>query len=299
MTIVYENAMALHAEGLRAAYAERDLILYALGIGFGSDPLNRHELPFVYEKGLKAMPTYLVYSGIAAHALFSKIDFDVAMMVHGEQKIEIHRSMPGNAELEIDARVKNVFDKGAGKGAVIMLETDVRLQESGEPLCQILTTLFARGDGGFLKPGQVASGEQPVPHVLPDRRADRVVSFTTRPDQALLYRLSGDLNPLHADPDVATMAGFERPILHGLCTYGICCRAIVMTMTDADPTRIASLQARFSAPVLPGETIDVELWRDGDVVSFVAKVKERGVVAVNNGKAVLRSSLSRVVSSVT
>jgi acyl dehydratase len=208
--------------------------------------------------------------------------FNFAMMLHGEQRLKLDRPLPPQARVIADGRVVGCYDKGAGKGALILTETKLRLKDSGEPLCTLGATLFARADGGF---GGPSGG--PEPHVLPNRKPDHVVECDTRPDQALIYRLSGDRNPLHADPAFAKMAGFDRPILHGLCTYGVTCRAVMQAYTDMDPNKIKSHQIRFSSPVFPGETNTVDLWRDGDVVSFEARVKERGVTVAKNGKSVL------------
>jgi acyl dehydratase len=167
----------------------------------------------------------------------------------------------------------------------VLVNETVWTDEAGEKVATLTGSTFARGDGGFGGPSEGA----PEPHQVPDRKPDLSVPFETRPDQALLYRLNGDRNPLHSDPDVAKRAGFPRPILHGLCTYGITCRAVLQEICDYDPSRILSHQVRFSAPVFPGDVITVDLWRDGDVVSFEARVLDRGATVIRNGKTVLRS----------
>jgi acyl dehydratase len=204
------------------------------------------------------------------------------LVVHGAQKIELHKPMPTSAEVLADTRVLGAFDKGP-KGAVVETETVLRDKKSGEKVATLTSSMFARGDGGF---GGPSDGAQ-VPHVVPTRAPDVSVEIPTRPDQALLYRLSGDRNPLHADPVIAKMAGFPRPILHGLCTYGLTCRAVLATFAEHQPERIKSHEARFSAPVFPGETVVVDLWKDDDVVSFEARVPERGVTVIKNGKSAL------------
>jgi acyl dehydratase len=206
------------------------------------------------------------------------------MVVHGEQKVELHRPLPTWGTFTAQGRTVGVYDKGKDKGAVIVNET-VWTDDKGEKLATLTASIFARGDGGFGGPSEGA----PEPHKVPDRPADHSVDIATREDQALLYRLNGDRNPLHSDPEVATRAGFPRPILHGLCTYGITCRAVLQAITDYDPDRILSHEARFSAPVFPGDTITVDLWRDGDIVSFEARVQARGVTVIKNGKTVLRA----------
>jgi acyl dehydratase len=190
--------------------------------------------------------------------------------------------MPVAAEILADERITGAFDKGE-KGAILLIEKTLRLKETGEKLCTLTATTVARGDGGFGGPKEGA----PEPHALPTRAPDVVQACDTRPDQAFLYALSGDRNPLHRDPKVAKIAGFPRPILHGLCTYGTACRAIISTVCKYDPDRIAGFDARFSAPVFPGETIVTEMWVDGRVVSFRSKVKERDLVVINNGKCTL------------
>ncbi|MDE2352918.1 MAG: MaoC family dehydratase, partial [Alphaproteobacteria bacterium] len=193
------------------------------------------------------------------------------------------RALPPEGELIADSRVTEAYDKGAGKGAVVYTETRVRSAADGEAMFTLGSTTFARGDGGFGGPKEGA----PAPHALPDRAPDLVHECDTRVDQALLYALSGDRNPLHRDPNVAKMAGFPRPILHGLCTYGTACRAVISTVCRYDATKITGFDVRFSAPVFPGETIVTEMWVDGPVISFRSKVKERDVVVLNNGKCTL------------
>ena len=207
------------------------------------------------------------------------------MVVHGEQKVTLHNPLPAAAKIVADSRVIGAWDKGADKGAIIVTETVVKEQASGDKLCTMLSSIFARGDGGFGGPREGA----PEPHKLPDRAPDMTVEADTRPDQALLYRLSGDRNPLHSDPEFAKAAGFPRPILHGLCTYGTCCRAIIKAVCNYDPTLITGFDVRFSSPVFPGETICVDIWKDGNIVSFRARVKERDAVVINNGKCTLKA----------
>jgi acyl dehydratase len=207
------------------------------------------------------------------------------MVVHGEQRVTLHQPLPWKADLIVESRVAEALDKGAGKGAVIYLETKTKLKDTGAPVSTALSSIFARGDGGFGGPSGPAPAET---HAIPDRAPDATCALETREDQALLYRLSGDRNPLHCDPDVATAAGFPKPILHGLCTYGVSCRAVLQTICDYDHTKIAAFDARFSSPVYPGETVVVDMWVDGNVVSYRSRLKERDVMVINNGRCLLR-----------
>jgi len=258
-------------------------MLYALGIGMGQDPMNLDELPFVYESGLKGVPTMATCMAWGGGPSVGDMGINYMLVVHGEESVEIHKPLPTEATIATDGKVLGVFDKGEGKGAVIVIETTMSDAKNGDKLATLTSSIFARGDGGFGGPSEGA----PTPHKVPDRTPDASLDFATKEDQALIYRLSGDRNPLHADPAIAKMAGFPRPILHGLCTYGITCRAVMAAFADMDPARIKSHAIRFSSPVFPGETITVDLWRDGDVVSFEARVKERDVVVAKNGKSVL------------
>ncbi|WP_422025712.1 MaoC/PaaZ C-terminal domain-containing protein [Pyruvatibacter mobilis] len=284
MAIDYDHLMSLTSEGERFSYGDRETMLYALGVGMGRDPLAAKELPYVYEKDLKTVPTMATVIAWGAGPLRDS-GINYLMVVHGEQKLTLHRPLPAAADIIADSRVVGAWDKGADKGAVIVTETDIRLADTDDKLCTLTSTTFARGDGGFGGPTDGA----PKPHALPDRAPDQTIEVDTRADQALLYRLSGDRNPLHADPEFATAAGFPAPILHGLCTYGTCCRAILGSAADYDHTAITGFDVRFSSPVFPGETILVDVWKDGPIASFRARLKERDVVVINNGKCTLKS----------
>jgi acyl dehydratase len=284
MAINYDEIMQLQSSGNPFSYTDRDTMLYALGIGFGRDPLNEAELPFVYENGLRSIPTLSTVVAWGS-AIMGRTGINYLYVLHGEQRLTVHKPLPVAAQLLADERVTGAFDKGKDKGAFVIIEKTLRLKDTGEKLCTLSATTVARGDGGFGGPKEGA----PEPHALPTRAPDLVQDCDTRPDQAFLYALSGDRNPLHRDPRVAKMAGFPRPILHGLCTYGTACRAIVSTVCKYDANRISGFDARFSAPVFPGETIATEMWIDGNVVSFRSKVKERDVVVINNGKCTLSS----------
>ena len=283
MPIAYPAILDLKTDPETVAWRDRDAMLYALGIGLGSDPMNAEELPFVYENGLKAVPTLATVLAMTPgySRLIARSGINFARVVHGEQAVELHQPLPPEGEAEVQGRVAAVYDKGE-KGAILLVETTLTAK-GGVVLATLRSSIFARADGGF---GGSSEGEAP-PHPHPDRPADLTLDYPTRPDQALLYRLNGDRNPLHADPAFANMVGFPRPILHGLCTFGITCRAVLQAYADFDPARLKSHHARFSAPVFPGETVSVDLWRDGDVVAFEARVKDREAVVIKNGKSVL------------
>ncbi|MDZ4865845.1 MAG: MaoC/PaaZ C-terminal domain-containing protein [Alphaproteobacteria bacterium] len=282
MAVTYDGLMSLKSEGDEFTYTDRETMLYALGVGFGRDPMNEAELPFVYENGLKTVPTLATVIAWGQRTIGAS-GINYLMVVHGEQRLTVHKPLPASATIVADERVSGAVDKGAGKGALIFTEKVIRLKGTNEKLCTLGGTIFARGDGGFGGPSTGAI----EPHPIPERKADVVHEADTRADQALLYRLSGDRNPLHSDPKIATMAGFPRPILHGLCSYGTACRSVLATVCKYDHTLIAGFDVRFSSPVFPGETIVTEMWKDGKIVSFRSKVKERDVVVINNGKCTL------------
>jgi acyl dehydratase len=293
MPIYYPDILEQGNHPRTFSYTDKDVMLYALGVGLGADPMNETELGFVYERGLKVVPT-------AATVLAStngrpdseplphrpghrESSINFLMVVHGEQKVKLHRPLPSSGTFTASTRTVGAFDKGESKGAVLVNET-VWTDETGAKVATLTGSTFARADGGFGGPSEGA----PEPHMAPDRTPDLTVELTTRPDQALLYRLNGDRNPLHADPESAQRSGFPRPILHGLCTFGLTCRAVLQAITDYDPEPILSHQVRFSAPVFPGETLSVDLWRDGKAISFEARIAARNVTVIKNGLCVLR-----------
>lgn len=282
MAINYEHLMNIKRDGDRFAYTDRETMLYAIGIGMGRDPLDEKELAYVFEQGgLKTVPS--MASVLARVPLLEDCGYDYTKVLHGEQKLQLHRALPAQGELIARSRVTEAYDKGPGKGAVIYTETEVRLAADDQPLFTQRSTTFARGDGGFGGP----AGSGPAPHPVPEREPDQTVTLETRKDQALLYRLNGDRNPLHADPALAKRVGFPVPILHGLCTYGTACRAVLKSVAAYDHARIVGFDVRFSSPVYPGESIATDLWVDGKTVSFRCRVPERDVVVINNGKCLL------------
>jgi len=283
-----EAELAHTPEEIPGSYTDRDSLLYAVAIGMSRDPYDPQELEYTCETvGNRVVPTAATVltkptrrPSDGHQSLMSKINF--ALMLHGEQRLTIHQPLPPAAETLISNGTKGVYDKGEGKGALIVTETHVKLADQS-PLYTVGSTLFCRGDGGF--GGQ--AGGAPEPHRLPERAPDEVCEMPGSIDQAMIYALCGDRNPLHRDPAFAKKAGFDVPILHGLCSYGIACHAVLKAMLDYDQTRMSSFDVRFSSPVFPGETQVVELWQDGNIISFRVRIKERDVISINNGKCTL------------
>jgi acyl dehydratase len=285
MPIDYDKLLALQIPEVEHSYTEKDAILYALGVGLGYDPLDAEQLGFLYERNLKVLPTFatvLGYPGFWIRDLDTGIDW--VRILNAEQGITLHRSLQSQGTVIGRTKILDVVDKGADKGALVYTERAVHDKASGALIATVTQTTFARGDGGF---GGPKRDSQP-PHPIPERKPDLVCELPTRPEMALIYRLSGDRNPLHIDPAVARAAGFERPILHGLATFGVVGHAVLKSVCNYDPTRLLSFGGRFSAPVFPGETIRTEIWRDGGTVSFRAHAVERNVVVMNNGRAEVR-----------
>jgi len=285
MAIDYPAILSLKESGKRFVYTDKDAMLYALAVGMGDDPLNGHELSFLYEKELRAVPTVATVVAWGAGVSTEKLGVDYKLVLHGEEQTIFHRPMPAAASIVADSSVAEVYDKGEDRGAVIVRQTVLRDGADNAPIATLNRTIFARGDGGSGGSKQPA----PSPHPIPDRAPDKVLDYATHGNQAALYRLCGDRNPLHIDPERARAAGFKAPILHGLCTYGFACRAVLQSYCDYDPALIASHQVRFSSPVYPGDILRIALWRDGDVVSFEVSVPARDVAVIRNGKTLLRS----------
>jgi acyl dehydratase len=282
MPIVYEKLLALNIPEVEHAYTEKDAILYALGLGLGQDPMNEDELAFVYEKALKVLPTYALVLGYSPYWLRNpESGVTWNKVVHGEQSFTVHKPVAGKGTVIGKTRIVEVIDKGEGKGALVYSERKVTDKATGDLVATLKQTTFCRADGGFGGPAR----EAPPVHAIPDRAPDLVCDLPTRPEMALVYRLSGDINPLHADPAFAKAAGFPRPILHGLATFGVAGHAILKSVCGYDTARLTGMAGRFSAPVYPGETIRTEMWRDRNVVSYRARVVERDIVAINNGRA--------------
>lgn len=265
-------------------YGEKDVMLYALGIGLGHDPMDARELAFVYEKDLKVLPTFAAVLGFEPYLLRDHdTGLNFEMIVHGQEHLTLHRPLATSGTIVARHHIDDVIDKGAGKGALLLTRRVISDRASGEPIATVRQGVFCRGDGGIRE----ARPSPPV-HAIPERAPDVTCDLATRPEMALIYRLSGDVNPLHANPDAARAAGFPRPILQGLGSFGVAGHALLRSVCGYDPARLVEIAGRFSAPVFPGETLRTEMWRDGEGISFRTRVIERGVTAINNGRAVVK-----------
>jgi len=244
-----------------------------------------NQLSFVYEERLQALPTMAIILGYPGpwHA-HPALGITRSQVVHGEQGFRIARPLPVEGEIVGKTRVTSVVDKGKDRGALLMIECTVTEKATGDEICTLTSTTFCRADGGFGGP----QGPLKTPHHLPDGPPEATCDLPTLPQAALIYRLSSDANPLHADPAYAAKAGFKMPILHGRCTFSIAGHAILRTLCGYDPARFIAMAGRFSAPVYPGETIRTEMWRDGNIVSFRSTVPARSVTVLDNGRAEIR-----------
>ena len=285
MAFERERILAWPVPTVRQRLDTRDAMLYALAIGFGHEPADERQLAYVYEPDLMVAPTMAT---VLAHPGFwmrdSATGIDWERVVHGEQGFRIHRPLRLGSHLVGTTKVTHVADKGHDTGALVYQERTVVDGVTGDLLATLTMTTFCRGDGGCGGPSHgVGTPLQPVPPRSPAWTCD----LPTLPQGALLFRLLGDTNPLHADPATARRAGFERPILHGLCTFGVVGHAIVRTLCDYDPTRLVAMRARFAAPVYPGETLRSEFWPEADTgtVRFRARSLERDLVVLDRGLA--------------
>lgn len=268
---------------LEHSYDNLKTMLYAQSIGLGRNPLNATELEFVTDHGrvLRTIPTMATV--LVPDLIPADLGWNYSHVLHAEQRMQLYRPLPPSADLTVTKRIVDVFDRGPKFGAMVLFEADGFLSKDGTALFSVGSTVIAREDGGF---GGV-DGKGPVPHRVPRRSPDLSCEFQTRPDQALLFRLNGDRNPLHSNPQSALAAGFDLPIMHGLCTYGIACRAILQTICNYDETLITGFDARFSAPVIPGDTIRTDMWQEGNVVSFQCSVPAQNRIVLRNGKCTL------------
>lgn len=282
MPINYESLLAASVADVPVSYSDRDSMLYALGLGFGSNPRDRHELAYVIDAPIpKTVPT--MASVLIPGGFLADCGWDYRQVLRAGESLDLYRPLPAAADLLANRCVTAVYDRGGDAGAEIVIRSEVRLAKDDAALFTLDSSLIARADGGFGGPAAPA----PAPHDMPARGPDLRCETPTRPDQALLFRLTGDRNPLHTDREVAQEAGFHTPLLHGRCIYGIACRAILATICEYDHTLITSFAARFSAPVYPGDTVTTDMWQDRNVVSFRCSVKSRDSTVVSNGKCIL------------
>lgn len=256
------DAVGTRSEPTTSSWTSSDALRYAVGVGAGQDPVDPRELPFVTENSIdvaqRVLPTMAVVLPDVTGAFAHIGSFNPAMLVHGEERITLHREIPVDGTISTVSEVTAIWDKG--KGAVVEVTGRAVLEGTDEPIFDVVLSAFIRGEGDF-GGDRGPSGPR---NEAPDREPDHRVSAPTRPEQALLYRLSGDRNPLHSDPSFAALAGFERPILHGLCTYGFTGRLLLHAVAGSDPARLRSMEGRFSSPVFPGEELTVEAWEVGD-----------------------------------
>lgn len=276
------DAVGTESGPAESSWDSKDCLLYALGVGAGVTDPTGFELEFTTENSMnvdqQVLPTFGVIAGMGGMGGITKIGtFNFAMLVHGEQAIELHQPLPVDGRVSTTSKITGIWDKG--KGAVVETEALSVDAKSKEPMFTTRSSLFIRGEGGW-GGERGPSGPRNEP---PSRDPDEVVTYETRRDQTLIYRLSGDRNPLHSDPEFAKMGGFERPILHGLCTYGFTGRALLHTLCDSDPSRFKLMEARFAKPVMPGDTLTVKMWVDGNEAIFTTET-QNGDIVISQGR---------------
>lgn len=289
MSINYHRLRAWQFNDVAQSYTERDVMAYALSLGAGSDPLDPMRLPFIYEGangGLRTLPTFALVLGYPGFWMSDPATgIDASKIVHGENGLVIHNPLPPSGRVIGRSRVTRVVDKGAQKGAIVTVKREITDASTGMRYATIRHVTFCRADGGFSAHGQPTDEPETALPQAPERAPDLVSVHPTRPETALLYRLNADPNPLHADPEVARAAGFDRPILHGLASYAAAGFLIVRHFGESQPERLKSLDVRFTAPMFPGEDLELQAWREGDRVHFRARVPQRDVVVLNCGVA--------------
>ena len=288
MTFDPEKLLAMAPIETTASHSERDVILYALGLGVGNESaVSADTLAFAYEEQLQVLPT--MASVLASPGFWARKPeycIDWKRLLHGEQNLHFHKTLPCSGSITSVQTIEDIFDKGVAKGAVVYTRREVYATESGDHLVTERRANFLRGDGG--KGGRTDSA--PALRAVPERPFDKQVTLPTREDQALLYRLSGDYNPLHIDPRFAKNANFEKPILHGLCTFGIAGRALLSGLVDNEVSRFEAMGCRFSAPVFPGETLVTDIWEcGGGAAAFQCRAAARDIVVLSHGHAKYRA----------
>jgi len=280
------DAVGTTSDPVESSWTSKDCLLYALGVGAGATDPTGFELDLTTDNSQdnpqRVLPTFAVVAAFEAGTAFSRIgSFNPVMLVHGEQGVELHRPLPVQGRISTVTTITGIFDKGSG--AVVATQSESSDPATGEPMFTTRSQVFIRGEGGF-------GGERGLSGkaAAPDRHPDHQITYQTRPDQALLYRLSGDHNPLHSDPKFAAMAGFKRPILHGLCTYGFTGRALLHALCGSDPDRFGSMACRFSKPVFPGDTLTVSMWELGEGEAFFHTATQTGEIVIDAGRATYR-----------
>lgn len=285
MPIDIARAVGARLEETRFSWSEEDIIIYNLGLGAGDPPTDPAELKYAYEAELVAVPTYGTippFSMMMSLGTVGGLEVDLARILHGDQKLTVHRPIPVAGTVAQTGSVVDIFDKG--RGALVVLEVVSVLEKTGEPLFTNRSGIYVRGEGGF-------GGESgpPAGNLAPDREPDHLVVSKTLPQQALLYRMaSGDKNPLHADPGFAAYAGFDRPILHGLCTYGVVLKGVVESALGGRPEDVASWEARFTGHVFPGETLITKIWEEDGSLLVEAETAERAKTVLGNARVTVR-----------
>jgi acyl dehydratase len=277
------HLIGLRARGERIAYGPRDALLYALGVGFGRQVGHAGELGFVYEGGggPKMVPTFA--SSIAQSAFLKGCGWNEAQLVPASERLTLHRALPPAATFLLDSEVTAVHDLGADSGALVLLRLQARNAADDQAMFTVERGIMARGDGGC----GASLGTVPAPAALPGRPPDLSCELDIAPEQGLVYRLSGDMNPLHADPEVARRAGLPGPVLQNLCTLGVACRGVLETICDFEPTLVTSFEGRYTGGVYPGDRLALELWQQANVLSFRVRVPARDRTVVDNGRCVL------------
>jgi acyl dehydratase len=284
------DAVGTTSDPVERSWTSKDALLYALGVGAGALDPTGFELEFTTENSAgvtqRVFPTFTTIVGQGGGTRASLGDFDPAMLVHGEQSIALHGELPTDGRISITTTVAGMYDKGSA--GVVVLESESRYADSGELAFTGRSSLFIRGAGGFGGPRNPEGDEESelAAEPLPTREPDEVVTYATRGDQALLYRLNGDRNPLHSDPAFAKRAGFDRPILHGLCTYGFTGRGLLHIVCGSDPARFGAMRARFSKPTMPGDALTVSVWDVSDRAAGAYRFRtetQRGETVIDGG----------------